>query len=121
MTILKYKDYQGEVGYEDGVLVIRLLHLDDFVTAECDKASDVQRTFEELVDDYLETCRQVGKEPHKPFRGTFNVRVSPALHRQIAMLASEEGITLNAWVARAIDERREAQQARREALDPHFA
>ena len=30
MTILSYKGYQGSIEYEDGQLVIQLLHIDDF-------------------------------------------------------------------------------------------
>lgn len=107
MTTLRYKDYQGSVSYEDGTLVLQILHIDDFITTECDSASDVKMVFEALVDDYLATCADVGKEPNRPFKGSFNVRVSPELHRRAAMAAAEEGISLNAWVERAMAQRLE--------------
>ena len=56
MTVLKYKDFQGSVSFEDGTLVVQILHIDDLIVAECDSASKVEQTFQELVDDYLETC-----------------------------------------------------------------
>jgi predicted HicB family RNase H-like nuclease len=115
MTILKYKDYQGSVTFEDGRLIIHTLHIDDFITTECDKASEAQAAFEELIDDYLETCEAVGKEPAKPFKGSFNVRVAPNVHRRAAMSASAQHETLNSWVAKAIEQRL-VQQARKEAL-----
>jgi predicted HicB family RNase H-like nuclease len=68
-------------------------------------ASEAQATFEVLVDDYIETCRAVGKAPAKPFRGTFNVRIGPELHRQAALAAADAGETLNAWVIGAAQER----------------
>ncbi len=107
MTTLRYKDYQGSVSYEDGTLVLQILHIDDFITTECDSAADAQMAFEALVDDYLATCADVGKEPNRPFKGSFNVRVSPELHRRAAMAAAEEGISLNAWVERAMAQRLE--------------
>lgn len=102
MTTLRYKDYQGSVAYEDGTLLLQILHINDFITTECDRAADAQKAFEALVDDYLATCAQVGKEPNRPFKGSFNVRVSPDLHRRAAIAAAEHGLSLNAWVERAM-------------------
>ena len=90
MSTLYYKDYQGSVAFEDGRLVIQILHIEDSVSATCDLASEAQATFEVLVDDYIET---------------FNVRIGPELHRQAALAAADAGETLNAWVIGAAQER----------------
>jgi predicted HicB family RNase H-like nuclease len=105
MTVLKYKDFQGSVSFEDGTLVLQILHIDDLIVAECDSASKVEKTFRELVDDYLETCAATGKEPCKSYRGSFNVRVDPHLHKEAAMSAAAERVSLNAWVESAMRER----------------
>lgn len=47
-------------------------------------------------------CRKRNVEPEKPYKGTFNVRISPELHRNIAVYAIEHGKTLNAVVEEAI-------------------
>ena len=41
----------------------------------------------------------------KPFKGSFNVRISPKLHRKAALLAMEEKTSLNNFVAESIRER----------------
>jgi len=105
MTVLKYKEFQGSVSFEDGTLVLQILHIDDLIVAECNCASKVEQTFQELVDDYLETCAATGKEPCKSFRGSFNVRVDPHLHKEAAMSATAERVSLNAWVESAMRER----------------
>ncbi|MCB4823808.1 type II toxin-antitoxin system HicB family antitoxin [Roseicella aerolata] len=112
MTVLTYKGYQGAVTFEDGRLLIQVLHVDDFLTSECDKASEAQQTFEDLVEGYLETCRLVGKEPSKPFKGSLNVRMLPELHRKAAMAATRCGETLNAWISRAIEEKLNSDAAK---------
>jgi predicted HicB family RNase H-like nuclease len=43
--------------------------------------------------------------PEKPFKGSFNVRISPELHRKAALLAMEEKSSLNSLVAESIRER----------------
>jgi|SRR6185437_5886574 len=105
MTHLRYKDYQGSVTYVDGTLLIQILHIDDLITAECEHAALAQKVFEELVDDYIQTCAELNKAPSKPFKGSFNVRVTPSLHRSIAMQAAESGETLNSFVQRALEEK----------------
>ncbi|MBQ1548112.1 MAG: toxin-antitoxin system HicB family antitoxin [Lachnospiraceae bacterium] len=45
------------------------------------------------------------KSKEKEFKGTFNVRISPESHRKVATEAAKEGITLNQFVADAINER----------------
>jgi predicted HicB family RNase H-like nuclease len=101
------------VSFDDGALTIQVLHIDDTLITECDAASKAQATFEELVDSYLETCALVGKEPAKTFKGSFNVRLSPSLHRAVGMAATAASQTLNAWVADALEEK-----LGREALRP---
>lgn len=120
MTTLKYKDYQGSVSFEDGTLLIQILHIDDFVTTECDSASGAQKAFEALVEDYLETCKAANKEPSRPFKGTFNVRVSPSLHRSIAMAAIDANETMNAWIANALQEKIDRQKSARRIFDPQY-
>jgi predicted HicB family RNase H-like nuclease len=104
MTLLRYKDFQGSAEIEDGKIVIQVLHIEDTVIGECLNALEVQKTFEELVDDYLETCEELGKSPSKPFKGSFNVRVTPALHRAMAMCAAEANESMNEWIVRALGE-----------------
>ena len=41
-------------------------------------------------------------EPEQPYKGTFNVRINPELHRNIAVYAIEHGKSLNAAVEKAI-------------------
>ena len=69
---------------------------------ECENIKDIEKEFHEAVDDYLEFCKEVGKEPDREYRGTFNVRISPELHKKLAILAIENDDTLNASVEKAI-------------------
>lgn len=119
MPTVRYKDYVGSVVYERGRLTITLLHIDDAISTQCDAASEAQGAFEELVDDYLETCKQLGKEPAKPFRGSFNVRIDPDQHRRAAIAATSTLVSLNAWVGEAIAEKL-AQHSGSAGTDPGF-
>lgn len=113
MNLVRYKDYVGSVDFVDGKLIVKILYIDDIITTECDSASGAQQAFEELVDDYVETCANVGKEPSRPFKGSFNVRISPSLHRSIVMCSMESGESMNAWIEKALAEKVQGQKTSR--------
>lgn len=104
MDILKYKDYEGtaELDMSRGVCRGKILFIDDLVTYEASTPPDLQREFEAAVDDYQETCAMLGKKPCRPFRGMFNVRVTPEIHRAASLRAVTEGVSLNDVVVRAL-------------------
>ena len=63
---------------------------------------ELKTAFAESVDDYMETCRELGKEPDKSYKGSFNVCLNNELHRQAALLASGKQLTLNELVKKSI-------------------
>jgi len=109
MTILSYKGHQWSIEYEDGQLVIQLLHIDDFISATCESAAQAEADLHELVDDYLATCEETGRAPDKPYKGSLNIRMQPELHRRAAMAAAAAGVSLNAWIVRACEAAMSAQ------------
>ena len=71
----------------------------------------MQDAFHEAVDDYLAYCEDEGIEPDKSYSGVLNVRLTPAIHRQIAILARQAGLTLNAYIKEALEEKVETSLA----------
>ncbi|MBX3144142.1 MAG: type II toxin-antitoxin system HicB family antitoxin [Trueperaceae bacterium] len=104
-NMLEYKGYMGSVQYsaEDRVFYGKIEHIRGLVTFEGGDVDTLETAFRESVDDYLDTCRELGREPEKPFKGTFNVRTGPALHRRAAIYASTRGKSLNQVVTEALD------------------
>ena len=58
--------------------------------------------FHGAVDDYLELCEAQGIEPERAYKGSFNVRISPELHKQAAICAAARKISLNSLVETAL-------------------
>jgi|LGOV01.1.fsa_nt_gb predicted HicB family RNase H-like nuclease len=105
--VFKYKGYSGsmEFSQEDKCLFGKILFVNDLVTYEAETYEQLEAEFAAAVDDYLETCEELGASPDKPFSGTFNVRVGPELHQQAAKVAHLEDITLNELTRQAIKTR----------------
>ncbi len=105
MDILKYKDYEGtaELDMERRVCRGKILFINDLVTYESASPTDLQKEFELAVDDYLETCGSLGREPQKSLKGQFNVRISPALHKAATLRCVADSVSLNDVVVSALN------------------
>ena len=101
---MSYKGYSGSVEFsdEDNVFFGKIIGINDRITYEGDSVKGLRQDFEEAVDEYIETCLQLGKEPEKSYKGSFNVRIAPTLHRQLAIYSSSNGKSLNSIVEEAI-------------------
>lgn len=101
---LKYKDFEGtaELDIDRGVCRGKLLFIDDLITYESATPKGLEKAFRDAVEDYVETCKEIGREPQRPFKGSFNVRVPPGMHRAAALRAAREQISLNEVVMRAL-------------------
>ncbi|HAL83110.1 MAG TPA: toxin-antitoxin system HicB family antitoxin [Mucilaginibacter sp.] len=102
--ILQYKDYYASVHFSAGdeVFYGKILGINDLVSFEGSSVKELKKAFKEAVEDYLDTCIQVGKAPEKTYKGTFNVRVSSALHKEASLFAAIHNITLNEFVKTAL-------------------
>ena len=100
-----YKDFIATIHYStiDEVFFGKIEGINDLVTFEGENVKDLKKAFEEAVDDYIELCKEVGKEPKKSFKGSFNIRISPELHVKAFEKALIEGKSLNQFVQQAIE------------------
>jgi predicted HicB family RNase H-like nuclease len=103
-NLLHYKGYSAKPEYscDDQLFYGRILGIDDLVDFCTDNAKELENEFHQAVDEYLDFCQEIGKQPQKEYSGTFNVRISPELHRRISMVAQAEGVSLNKAVEQAI-------------------
>ena len=110
MNTMTYKGYLGSVAYseEDNVFFGKIEGINGLVNFEGESVSELKRAFHEAVDDYLAYCKDEGIEPDKSYTGVLNIRITPAIHRQIAMLAKQSGLTLNGYIKEALKEKADA-------------
>lgn len=104
--VMTYKGYIGTVRYsaEDEVFHGKIEAINDLIAYEGTSVKELKKAFHEAVDDYLETCREMGREPQKAFKGSFNVRIPSDLHRKAAKKATMMGISLNQFVQKALED-----------------
>lgn len=110
---IEYKGYIGSIEYspEDKCFFGKLEMIDDLITFEATTADELENNFHNAVDEYLLTCKELNRESQKTYKGVFNVRIDPSLHKHIYKEALKAGISLNAFV----------QQVLKNQVFPHSA
>lgn len=103
---LKYKGYYGKVDFDpdDEVFFGRIVGIDDLITFEAEHAKDLRKEFKAAVDDYLQTCMELGKEPDKVYSGQLQIRITAEIHKQIAVRSAKENKPVNTIIREALQE-----------------
>lgn len=101
---MEYKGYVGSVEFseEDGILFGKVMGIRALLSYEGETGKELLEDFHAAVDDYLALCAEKGIEPERAYKGSFNVRISPELHKKIAVCATEQQISLNSFVEKAL-------------------
>lgn len=101
---LEYKGFVGTVEYsaEDHCLYGKIIGTNDLIMYEGQSIKELEKDFQETIDEYIQDCEEVGKDPKPSYKGKFSVRISPEKHRLAAVYAQRIDISLNKFVDEAI-------------------
>ena len=104
MNTMTYAGYTARVDFDDarGIFSGRLLGISDVVGFHADDVPELRAAFEDAVDDYVETCARIGKQPEKPASGKLMLRIPPDVHRAALVAAESAGTSLNQWASKVL-------------------
>lgn len=105
-SLMEYEGYHAKIEFDqdDQMFVGQVLGINDYICFHGQSVDELTVEFQNAVNNYLEYCRKLNKAPEKEYKGSFNVRIRPEQHRKVALQAANEGITINQFVSRAIDD-----------------
>lgn len=104
-SMLEYKGYHADIKFDadDEIFIGEVFGIADSLNFHGQSVSEIKEMFHQSIDNYLQLCKEIGKEPEKEFKGTFNVRISSENHKRVALAARKKNITLNQFVSNAIE------------------
>jgi predicted HicB family RNase H-like nuclease len=111
--MIDYKGYTGVFEFDPELRLFtgHVVDLRDEIYFEGDSVEALEASMGRAIDHYLEVCSARGEEAERPFSGKLNVRLGSEVHRAATVAAAAEGESLNAWLARVVEEA--ARDARR--------
>jgi predicted HicB family RNase H-like nuclease len=103
--MLKYKGYSGHVEYDEKAKLFHgeVLDTRDVITFQGTSVDEIEQSFRDSIDDYLDFCRDRGEEPDKPFSGKLVLRMSPELHHKVFIKAVKSGKSVNKWISDTLE------------------
>jgi len=104
-NVLEYKDYFGSVEYsgDDETFFGKLLGIKALVLFEGQSVDELKSAFNDAVDDYIESCKELNLELEKPFKGSLNIRIGKELHRKAAIAAEQNKTSINQVIKDALE------------------
>ncbi|MFQ6613020.1 MAG: type II toxin-antitoxin system HicB family antitoxin [Fidelibacterota bacterium] len=104
-NLLVYKGFYGVVHYspEDECLYGTIVGITDSISYHSPTARGIRKAFKEAVDDYISTCKSIGKSPLKSYTGNINVRLKPETHLKAAIKAKTSGKSINSLINEAVE------------------
>ena len=105
-NLIQYRGYHAKIDFssDDNMLIGSVINIRDSLHFHGNSIAEVTQSFHDSIDNYLEMCEALGKTPDKEYKGSFNIRIPQELHRKAALMAEEEGISLNQLIQNAIEE-----------------
>lgn len=102
--MLEKNGYYGiiEFSAEDDCFFGKIVGINDLVIFEGKSVEEIKKSFFDAVDDYIKICKNADKDPEKTYKGSFNVRIAPELHKKAVILATAEHMSLNQFIETAI-------------------
>lgn len=103
-SMLEYNGYHATITYDadDELFVGQVFGITDSLNFHGSSIEELKQMFAHSIDNYLDLCKQIGKEPEKEFKGSFNVRIPSELHKKISILAAQQKMTLNQYIINAL-------------------
>jgi predicted HicB family RNase H-like nuclease len=101
---MEYKGYLGTVEYDAEAKLFHgdIINTRDVITFQGTTVEEIDKAFRDSIEDYLAWCKEDGVEPEKPYSGKFNLRLSPELHKEVAIRAKKLKISINSFVEKAV-------------------
>ncbi|MCX5920265.1 MAG: type II toxin-antitoxin system HicB family antitoxin [Candidatus Melainabacteria bacterium] len=109
--LLTYSGYCGTVGYckDKNILIGEILYINEPITYQAFTLPLLFEAFMDAVEDYVVRCEMNKKRPQQTFKGIFQIRINPEVHRQCTLFARKNGMSLNEYISTVLAEHLKTQ------------
>ena len=103
---MTHKGYTAAVFFEsdDHAFHGTVLGIRDVIHFTGSSVDELEKSFNDSVDDYLAVCNERGIQPQKPMSGKLSLRIQPSLHLKVATKAKQSGESINTYIEHVLSE-----------------
>ena len=106
MNVMSVDGYRAKIEYDEELDLFRgeILGLNGGADFYGKNPKELRAEFKKSLQTFLAVCKEKGIEPKRQFSGKFNLRITPELHEQIAIVAQAKGKNINTLALEALQE-----------------
>ncbi len=106
MNVMSVDGYRAKIEYDEELDLFRgeILGLNGGADFYGKNPKELRAEFKKSLQTFLAVCKEKGIEPKRQFSGKFNLRITPELHEQIAIVAQAKGKSINLLAHEALQE-----------------
>lgn len=103
--MMEYNGYHASFEYDsdDKIFIGKVHGISDSLNFHGSSVEELENMFHQSIDNYLELCQTIGKNPDKEYNGVFNVRIPPEMHKKVSEKALEDETSINTIIKDALD------------------
>jgi len=107
MNMMTVDGYHAKIEYDEDLDLFRgeILGLSGGADFYGKNPKELRAEFKKSLQVFLAVCKEKGIEPRRHFSGKFNLRIPPALHERLAIVAQAQGKSINSLAQEALQER----------------
>lgn len=120
LLLPEYCGYIGSIEYskEDNVFYGSVQFITDMISYEAEDLNELEPAFHKAVDEYIQDCKALKREPNTTCKGSFNVRIPKQLHVELVQYGIKHGISLNKTITIASEKLLEQERSLTVASQP---
>jgi len=105
-NILEINGYRAVIQFDPEIDMFRgeFIDLNGGADFYADNIEALKKEAKTSLKAFLDMCAEDGVETRKSYSGKFNLRIAPKTHADIVAAATAEGISLNQWVSKRLEE-----------------
>lgn len=103
--LLEYNGYHAkiDISLEDNCFVGTVIGINDDLHFNGKDLDELKNYFKICIEDYIDMCKEFGREPDKEYKGSFNIRISSELHKKLDVAAVKNDMTLNQYIGKVLE------------------
>jgi predicted HicB family RNase H-like nuclease len=103
--MMTYKNYMAKVVYDDDANIFHgeVINIRDVITFEGSSVLELQNSFKESIDDYLDFCNSRGEEPNLAINGFLSLNIPVSNQNMLRNAAKKAGKDFEEWAIDALN------------------
>jgi predicted HicB family RNase H-like nuclease len=103
--MMTYKNYLAKIHFDNEANIFHgeVINIRDVITFEGESVDELQKSFRDSINDYLDFCNSRNEQPESPLNGYVTLNIPLSHQKLISNAAQKSGKDFDEWIIEAIN------------------